>query len=328
MEDRVGSSPPKELFHRDRINHSPSKLPSFKFTANKIRDRIRTSFTTESNLIAALALDNNKGTRNNNDDQTQSCDSEINTTTSFVPAGVSMPSRENFKESEATSASRQRLSQSASRISPGTETNPEPPTALITRRSYTRKETTAANSNPTAAWLDTQHQHSNSLPIDAGAHSTQATRDSNSTDERKAVIPPIRSFRSSTAKLSAEMNGRIPSYRYDGGGREDDDTEDDRDRTLRALEGSENRSRNYYNYQTNNNINGKSGQGDQRQAVDSDDLFLNLARDGFTSGSTNITSRPEKRRVGHFIYLYTWIIWALIMHARSARNARSYATRL
>lgn len=335
--DSATTAPQKESLHQDRLNNSPSKLPSFKFSPKRFRHHIHSSkFTSVSkrvpSVVAVSREDAIKQDEISDKKKIQSSDSKATTSLSsrsitlHKPAISISPPEKTTDESQAArspsiipavSASRQELSHSASQISHGIETNLEPSTALITRRSYTGKETTTtAKINPTAAWLDQQRQHSNSLSsstiIDAAAHPIRVPRDlnPNTTDEHnktatsKRAIPPIRSFRSSTAKISTEMNRRIPAYRYGGGGRGEDDTEDDRDRTLRALEGNE--SANYHN----NNVNEYRRQEEQRPAADCDDLFLNLAHDGFTPGITTrtSTSRPEKRRVSHYILLFVCLL--------------------
>lgn len=71
--------------------------------------------------------------------------------------------------------------------------------------------------------------------------------------------------------------------------------EDDRDRTLRALEGNDRKSQ-------------YGGKEDQRQADDSSDYFLDLARDHLIiSGinNRNSTSKQAKRRVGCLSLFFT-----------------------
>jgi hypothetical protein len=118
-------------------------------------------------------------------------------------------------------------------------------------------------------------------------------------ETRKAVIPPIRSFRSSATRKSLGMD-RESFYGYDGAGDQYQD-EDDRDRTLRALEG------NYREDSRTRRNTYSSNREELSPQRNNGDLFLDLALDDLSrqnsnesddrDNATTITTATERRRV-------------------------------
>jgi hypothetical protein len=312
-------SPEKAVtLHAHRLDHNPSKLPTFRFVdLNRAPLAVSSLLSTDSESTSAA-------TKQGIGIAISSAEDDFHITTASTPLTTYPPDKRPstspggsvvgtyFPLSPPQSASSliSRLQQQdkrarrgpASHSSNGIETLQGPPPALSTQRPSTVDIPRTPNTSTTEWALAQQQLALQALntpgtpvtPID-DAKSTRTPRSTiRSLDESttsRPLIPPIRSFRSSATRASLEMNART-YYRVPTQG---DDQEFDRDRTLRALEGY-----------TDDDHNGQTlrplDHDDQRQDDSAtEDLFLNLARDDFERGINNgdgdNSSRTERRRV-------------------------------
>lgn len=184
----------------------------------------------------------------------------------------------------------------ASHSSNGIETSSGPPPALSTQRSFIADS--ARNPvNPTTEWALAQQELAlqstetgstanipTAIPTDIKESTTKPRNPraiSKSLDESASParrIPPIRSFRSSATRTIIEMATKGHS-RYEGAS---EDQENDRDATLRALEGG---------FSDEEILEQRRQMNEQRRNVNTqpstEDLFLNLARDDQNGDASN-----------------------------------------
>ena len=217
--------------------------------------------------------------------------------TSSTPAGSYFAPQPGSSGLEARSPANRRPP--ASRSSHGIETASGPPPALSTQRSYstdTVRKAQALTDSTSArqyqvrlgrvAGESRRRAHtpdgSSSRPH-TSAGSTLESADQESTTNR-------RRSRSSTWSERTAMAASIDRYLGDV-------SDDARDRTLRALEGTRDNGYGGTNYRKG--ITGLDGESDGYAQAGNEDLFLNLARTTSTQEATMVesTSRSERRRV-------------------------------
>ena len=311
-------SPQKAItLHAHRLDHNPSKLPAFRFVdLNRAPLAVSTLLSPDSERATAIHA-TKQGT-------TSSLGDEVLNTTASTPIRPYSPTKRpstspgdsvggNYfpvTPSQPEPALVPRLQDKrlrrapASHSSNGIETATGPPPALSTQRSSAGESPRIPNTS-TTEWALAQQQltfqtlNSQATPI-IDAKTTNNTRNlrgaSKSLDEStstKPLIPPIRSFRSSTTRASLEMNARS-FHRFET---QADDEDFDRDRTLRALEGYSDNARSAQSSQA-------TDQDGQRQSdAVTEDLFLNLARNDLenqgNNGMRDGSSYTERRRVSH-----------------------------
>ncbi|KFY40425.1 hypothetical protein V494_03508 [Pseudogymnoascus sp. VKM F-4513 (FW-928)] len=274
------SDKPSNL-HAHRLDHTPSKLPAFRFAdlqrSQTLPDSSPTSAPPHSHNnrsvsdTAVQRITTKSQTTSPREQERALANSTETRTTSYPP-----------NSSSRVQESRRGRRAPASHSSNGIETYTGPPPALSTQHSFPSEAPARPPNTSTTQWALAQQKltlgnlHS-ALPA-AGPEPTKAgtpqRKESVSlpTTQTRPRIPPIRSFRSSATRSSLGMDSR-PYYQYDGA-----DDREDRDQTLRALEGYEDNSRRdtfsreqEYRDQTRNN-------------GGTEDLFLDLALDDLSHG--------------------------------------------
>ncbi|KFY85870.1 hypothetical protein V500_08068 [Pseudogymnoascus sp. VKM F-4518 (FW-2643)] len=278
--------------HAHRLDHTPSKLPAFRFA-----DLQRSHTLPASSLTATPDSHNNRSVsdtavpRITTKSQTTSPrEQERALANSTEPRTTSYPPNSSSKVQE----SRRGRRAPASHSSNGIETHTGPPPALSTQHSFPPEAPVRPPNTSTTQWALAQQKLTlGNLQSALPAAGPEPTNDrtpqrkqtvSLPTTQTRPRIPPIRSFRSSATRTSLGMDSR-PYYQYDGA-----DDREDRDQTLRALEGYEDSSRRdtfsreqEYRDQTRNN-------------GGTEDLFLDLALDDLSHGYPQDKPTTTNRR--------------------------------
>ncbi|OBT62643.1 hypothetical protein VE03_07515 [Pseudogymnoascus sp. 23342-1-I1] len=282
--------------HAHRLDHTPSKLPAFRFA-----DLQRSHTLPGSSLTATPESHNNN--RSVSDTAVQRITTTKSQTTSpreqeralansTEPRTTSYPPNSSSKVQESR---RGRSRAPASHSSNGIETHTGPPPALSSQHSFPPEAPVRPPNTSTTQWALAQQKLTlGNLQSALPAAGPEPTKDNSTPQRKKTVslpttqtrprIPPIRSFRSSATRSSLGMEGRS-YYQYDGA-----DDREDRDHTLRALEGYEDNGRRdtfsreqEYRDQTRNN-------------GGTEDLFLDLALDDLSHGYPQDKPTTTNRR--------------------------------
>ncbi|OBT42093.1 hypothetical protein VE00_06530 [Pseudogymnoascus sp. WSF 3629] len=286
--------------HAHRLDHTPSKLPAFRFAD------LQRSHTLPDSSLTAPATPHSHNNRLVSYTAVQRITTKSQTTSpreqeralanSTEPRTTSYPPNSSSKVQEPRRGRRPPASHSSN----GIETHTGPPPALSTQHSFPPEAPVRPPNTSTTQWALAQQKltlgnlQSSAQP----AGGPEPTKDNSTPQRKKTVslpttqtrprIPPIRSFRSSATRTSLGMDSRS-YYQYDGA-----DDREDRDQTLRALEGYEDNSRRdtysreqEYRDQTRNN-------------AGTEDLFLDLALDDLSHGypqdkPTTTTNRRTSR---------------------------------
>ncbi|KFY32755.1 hypothetical protein V495_08763 [Pseudogymnoascus sp. VKM F-4514 (FW-929)] len=275
--------------HAHRLDHTPSKLPAFRFADLQRAQTLPTTSLT-------VTPDNHNNNRSLSDTAVQRITTKSQTTSPREQERALANSTETRTTSYPPNSSERRGRRApASHSSNGIETHTGPPPALSTQHSFPPEAPVRPPNTSTTQWALAQQKltlgnlQSALLP----AAGPEPTKDSTPqrkqtvsapTTQTRPKIPPIRSFRSSATRTSLGMDSR-PYYQYDGA-----DDREDRDQTLRALEGYEDNSRRdtfsreqEYRDQTRNN-------------GGTEDLFLDLALDDLSHGYPQDKPTTTNRR--------------------------------
>lgn len=280
--------------HAHRLDHTPSKLPAFRFA-----DLQRSHTLPGSSLTAPPDSHNNRSV---SDTAVQRITTKSQTTlpreqeralaNSTESRTTSYPPNSSSKVQESR---RGRSRAPALHSSNGIETHTGPPPALSTQHSFPPEAPVRPPNTSTTQWALAQQKltlgNLQSAPSAAGPEPTKDTRTpqrkktvSLPTTQTRPRIPPIRSFRASATRSSLGMDNR-PYYQYDGA-----NDREDRDQTLRALEGYEDNSR-------RDTFSREQEYRDQsRNNGGTEDLFLDLALDDLSHGYPQDKPTTTNRR--------------------------------
>lgn len=304
--------------HAHRLDHTPSKLPAFRFA-----DLQRAQTLPTTSLTVTPDAHNNN--RSLSDTAVQRITTKSQTTSPREQERALANSTETRTTSYPPNSSERRGRRApASHSSNGIETHTGPPPALSTQHSFPPEAPVRPPNTSTTQWALAQQKltlgnlQSALLP----AAGPEPTKDSTPqrkqtvsapTTQTRPKIPPIRSFRSSATRTSLGMDSR-PYYQYDGA-----DDREDRDQTLRALEGYEDNSRRdtfsreqEYRDQTRNN-------------GGTEDLFLDLALDDLSHGYPQDKPTTTNRRTVSFgpVLPFTPVLISAAFHTLLARCVNS-----
>lgn len=326
MDLETSHSPGKaNVFHSHRLDHNPSKLPAFRF-ADLQRPNLGAVGVASPSLLSQ-GLESAPTSSNASHATEQGTllpqpegNSNFTTPTAFTPSSpkrrpatspgesVTPLTASYFNNAPSHSTSnyvpkpqdRRFRRAPASHSSNGIETFTGPPPALSTQRSFAAEPARTTN-NSTSEWAlaqqqlayqSLQYQESsidNARSTSTKSHPRGASKSLDESILSRPLIPPIRSFRSSTTRPTLEMNGG--SFHRFGAA---DEQEDDRDRTLRALEGLSDEE---HNEQTS--VRSMEQDGVRQTNATTEDLFLKLAQDDLTSqaGDEGRLKRADNGRV-------------------------------
>ncbi|KAI9740636.1 MAG: hypothetical protein M1818_004600 [Claussenomyces sp. TS43310] len=313
LENTTSPLPKVNLLHAHRLENTKSKLPAFRFA--DLKSRIRVSHGVAPSILpkeTVLASTTTQGTEPNATTNPTAQQIFLLTGRPASPTASPVEATEGSAATRSPSSqpkstkSRPRLRrQPASCSSNGIDTQTGPPPALSTQRSFAADPAQSPVSH-TSEWASAQrqlaiesHNNFNSTRDDIAKTANETTKPlraaSRSLDESKLsrpVIPPIRSFRSSAARKSLDMYPSA-SQHYE---EQSDGVDDDRNCTLRALEGLSNEDR--FSRQSSFHAQARD---ESSVEANSEDLFLSLAQDGMSrqAGNGDIRdsmSRTERRR--------------------------------
>lgn len=311
------------LAHAHRLDHNPSKLPAFRFVD---RNRLHLSVVPAPSLLSpepesAAVSTLNATTQGATSPQRAEQPPILTTTTTpltpsspakatstspgkpvTLPNGSSIdrtPTKSTLHELPKPQERRLRRAPASHSSRPyGIETSSGPPPARSTQRPSTADQ--RPQNNSTTEWALAQQKltlqtlkspHATPLEEKSTVTKPRSKGASKSLDERvlsRPLIPPIRSFRSSTSRTLLEMNGRsVPTFG------QAEDQEGDRDRTLRALEGLSDET------QTAQTVPRSMDVDEALTDTATEDVFLNLARDDSArnNGEPGSSNGAEQRRV-------------------------------
>lgn len=278
--------------HAHRLDHTPSKLPAFRFAdlqrSHTLPDSSPTAPPPNNRSVSDTAVQRittkSQTTTSPREQERALANSTETRTTSYPP-----------NSSSKVQESRRGRRPPASHSSNGIETNTGPPPALSTQHSFPPEAPVRPPNTSTTQWALAQQKLTlGNLQSALPAAGPEPTKDTETPQRKKTVslpttqtrprIPPIRSFRSSATRTSLGMDSRS-YYQYDGA-----DDREDRDQTLRALEGYGDNSRREtysrepeYRDQTRNN-------------GGTEDLFLDLALDDLSHGYPQDKPTTTNRR--------------------------------
>jgi hypothetical protein len=279
--------------HAHRLDHTPSKLPAFRFAD------LQRSHTLPASSLTTATPDSHNNNTSIPDTSPQNTTKQKTTSPpdqDRAPA-ISTEPRTSYPPNSASKLQEYRRGRKppASHSSNGIETHTGPPPALSTQHSFPPEAPVRPPNKSTTQWALAQQKltlgNLQSAPSPEGPEPTKDRKPQRQQTvslpaTTRPRIPPIRSFRSSATRASLGMDSRS-YYQYDGA-----DDHEDRDRTLRALEGyaNEDNSRRdsfsreqEYRDQTRNN--GRT-----------EDLFLDLALDDLSQSNSQVKTATANRR--------------------------------
>lgn len=163
----------------------------------------------------------------------------------------------------------------ASYSSNGLETKSGPPPALSSLRSYQLELSPKPPEQSTSEWAQQQQKLLAPSYIKNNENTKPERGQLSNKASNRARIPPIRNFTSSSTRSSLGMGSRGSYYRYESP--EDEDMEDDRDQTLRALQGYPTPQRGSASRRESNASRHEEAVEERSTPSRTGDLFLDLA---------------------------------------------------